>query len=45
MEKWLASYERRRRSRNPKEPNGWISFKYDPNGHWREVQQGYRNFK
>ena len=29
MEKWLASYERRRRSRNPKEPNGWISSKYD----------------
>lgn len=39
MEKWLASYERRRRSRNPKEPNGWISCKYDLHGHWREVQQ------
>ena len=39
MEKWLASYERRRRSRNPMGPNGWISSKYDLRGHWREVQQ------
>lgn len=30
MEKWLASYERRRRSKNPLEPSeGWQSSKYD----------------